>query len=237
MSKYADKRIAHPDKFYSNAEAVTKDAGLTAEEKQRVLDSMTLDAELLSEATEEGMTGGEQPTRVEDIRAAQQDVLASTQTRPATGFKSIIAALTGDMGTDEKIARYAFMMASNKAEVHLINVIEPDEGLVQSAAGTPMGAPHIGMEIDRQRVEEEHARRQSMNEAIRGEWGAGVSGEDVVVHGDRSAKVADFARDNQVELIVIGTGDRSWFEKLLGIAPMQEVAEAAPCPILVIPPS
>lgn len=237
MSKYADKRIAHPEKFYANAKAVTKDAGLTAEEKQRVLDSMALDAELLSEATEEGMTGGEQPTQVEDIRTAQQDVLASTQTRPVAGFKSIIAALTGDKKTDEKIARHAFMLAPNRAEVHLINVIEPEEGLVQTAAGTPMGAPHIGMEIDRQRMEEEHSIRQSMNEAIRGEWGSGVSGQDVVVHGDLSAKVTSFAHDNQVELIVIGTGNRSWFEKLLGIAPMQEVADAAPCPILVIPSS
>ena len=236
MSKYADDRIAHPAKFYANAEAVTNDAGLTPEEKQRVLDSMALDADLLSEATEEGMAGGEQPFSVEGIHAARQNVLTSAQSRPGEGFKSIVVALTGDMETDEKIARYAFMMAPNDAEVHIVNVIEPDEGLIQTAAGPHMGAPHIGMEIDQQRLEEEHAKRQSINEGIRREWGADVSGEDVIAHGEPSAQITGFAKDKQAELIVIGTGDRSWFEKFLGIAPMQDVAETAPCPILIIPP-
>lgn len=236
MNKYADERIANPEKYYRDAEAVTKDASLSLEEKQRVLDSMNLDAELLTEATEEGMTGGEQPPSVENIRIARQKLVTTPGADPVAAFKNIVAALTGNEKMNEKIAQYAFKVASSGGcNVHLVNVIEPEEGLIQTAAGPAMGAPHIGMQIDQKLLEEEHAKRQSANEYIRRWWGSDVSGENVVAHGDPSSIVTDFASDQQADLIVIGATDRSWFEKLLGIAPTQVVAENASCPILVVP--
>ncbi len=53
--------IKDPDKHFRAPRDVVADAGLTREEKRRILDSWAVDAQLLAVAEEENMAGGDRP--------------------------------------------------------------------------------------------------------------------------------------------------------------------------------
>ncbi|SDE66675.1 universal stress protein [Ruegeria marina] len=245
MSKYAEERIVHPQKYYRDAEAVAHDAKLTTDEKQRVLDSMALNAELMATATEEGMTGGERPPSLKEIKATREKLLASTSSSKKARFQTIVVALNGDTEMDEMVAQAGFDMAStvggkgqgSHVKVHVINVIEPTGGLIAGAAAPTMAIPHMALHVDQQRLDQERARRSEIASDIRHRLGKDQPGDDVVVHGEPSTEITRFASEREADLIVLGAVDRSWFEKLLGISPTQEVAENARCPILFVPTS
>ncbi|TNF59025.1 MAG: hypothetical protein EP307_11200, partial [Rhodobacteraceae bacterium] len=144
MSRYAMERIAHPQKHYCSAEDVARDDRLTADEKRRVLDSMALNAELMSEATEEGMTGGEQPPSLQEIRKAQAKIRAMPQSAAPLRFRTILVALSGDDDLDRKVARAGFDMASvSGGAVRIVNVIEPGAAMTSPVVTPTMAAPHV----------------------------------------------------------------------------------------------
>ena len=53
--------IKDPDKHFRTPRDVVADAGLTRDEKRRILDSWAVDAQLLAVAEEENMAGGDRP--------------------------------------------------------------------------------------------------------------------------------------------------------------------------------
>jgi hypothetical protein len=65
--------IADPTREYDSPMAVVKDGDLDAGEKLRILESWRKDAELLSTAQGENMTGGERP-QLQDVALAIQEL-------------------------------------------------------------------------------------------------------------------------------------------------------------------
>ena len=65
--------IADPTREYDQPMDVVKDSGLDAGEKLRILESWKKDAELLSTAQSENMTGGERP-QLQDVMLAIQEL-------------------------------------------------------------------------------------------------------------------------------------------------------------------
>lgn len=56
-----DDAIADPTRRYKSPMQVVEDPSLSLDEKRQILESWKIDAELLSTATNENMTGGEPP--------------------------------------------------------------------------------------------------------------------------------------------------------------------------------
>lgn len=71
-SKVCDA-ISDPTREYRKPIDVVRDTGLDADEKLRILESWKKDAELLSTAQDENMTGGERP-QLQDVMLALQEL-------------------------------------------------------------------------------------------------------------------------------------------------------------------
>ena len=71
-SKICDA-ISDPTREYRHPMDVVKDGSLDAGEKRRILESWKKDAELLSTAQDENMTGGERP-HLQDVMLALQEL-------------------------------------------------------------------------------------------------------------------------------------------------------------------
>lgn len=71
-SKVCDA-ISDPTREYAKPIDVVRDTGLDADEKLRILESWKKDAELLSTAQDENMTGGERP-QLQDVMLAIQEL-------------------------------------------------------------------------------------------------------------------------------------------------------------------
>ena len=74
-----ESAIADPTRVFADPMAVVNDSVLDVEEKRLILDSWLKDAELLSVAQEENMTGGEQ-AHIHQVKIA----LAALDTRYGT---------------------------------------------------------------------------------------------------------------------------------------------------------
>ena len=70
-----DEKMLNPAKCYKSPADVLIDDALTREEKSKVLSAWRLDAERLSESSNEGMSGGEN-ARLRDVALAQHSLEA-----------------------------------------------------------------------------------------------------------------------------------------------------------------
>ncbi|HSS06270.1 MAG TPA: hypothetical protein VLK83_03940 [Rhodanobacteraceae bacterium] len=64
-----ENAIADPTRLYASPMDVVHDAELATDEKRRILESWKKDAELLSTAQDENMSGGERP-QLQDVSLA-----------------------------------------------------------------------------------------------------------------------------------------------------------------------
>ena len=67
--RHVEKAISDPTQQYACPMDVVEDDSLEPEEKRRILESWKKDAELLSTAQDENMTGGERP-QLQDVSLA-----------------------------------------------------------------------------------------------------------------------------------------------------------------------
>lgn len=62
------------------------------------------------------------------------------------------------------------------------------------------------------------------------------SGSVRIEHGDPAETICQVAEEIDADLIVVGTGDRSWIERILIPSVSSAVATAAPCSVLIARP-
>ncbi|HEY7638340.1 MAG TPA: hypothetical protein VH814_01350 [Steroidobacteraceae bacterium] len=67
--QHVEGAIADPTRYYERPMDVVNDGELDLDEKRRILESWKKDAELLSTAQDENMTGGERP-QLQDVSVA-----------------------------------------------------------------------------------------------------------------------------------------------------------------------
>jgi nucleotide-binding universal stress UspA family protein len=77
--------------------------------------------------------------------------------------------------------------------------------------------------------------RQEQLLELRIERGSSVKTEIEVRSGQIEDVIVAYADENDADLIVVGSANRSWLETLFDISIARKVTKSAPCPVLVVP--
>ena len=77
-------------------------------------------------------------------------------------------------------------------------------------------------------VQQELEQRQQRLQA------AGVPGTILRVHGMPFQRIIDLARDQQIDLIIMGTPGRTGLQHVLLGSVAEKVVRLAPCPVLIV---
>lgn len=120
------------------------------------------------------------------------------------------------------------------AEVVVVHVGAPVSGTVPLGTGMVSGFGHYPV----MSVEELHARRHEAYAEARdlARQAAEITDGRVRTPSDTdpARAIVHMAEELETDLIVLGTGDRSWFSRLLLPSVSDEVTRNAPCSVLVV---
>lgn len=130
--------------------------------------------------------------------------------------------------------RFAEELLPDDASVIVVNVarstITP-YGTIGGLGATYAGSPTLSAEADLRA--QELADQQA--ERVVTEAGAAVhADEERVEHGDVGPTICQVAEDEGVDLVVLGTHDRSRWSRLWFGSVSDHVVHHAPCPVLVV---
>ncbi|WP_299046470.1 universal stress protein [uncultured Tateyamaria sp.] len=242
MTRYAQQRIANPVYFFDAPDQVLTDEKLTWDEKQKVLQSMVVDAEQLVDATAEGMESPEPTYKAEDLRRAlaqlgdTKDTAApaadAVQNR-SSQFKRIIVVTTARQDLNRVVLDHALDMADlSDGDVSLLNIVPSEADTVGSMAAMPMAGTVQGVRVDTSAILED---RKKLLADLRDTCGAGDAVEIEVRTGPIEGEIVAYAETCNADLIVVGSPNRSWLEGLFNPTLDRHVTRIAPCPVLVVP--
>ncbi|HZV11652.1 MAG TPA: universal stress protein [Candidatus Kapabacteria bacterium] len=131
--------------------------------------------------------------------------------------------------SSKQALHYAVEFArSFKAELHLLNVIEPVMYPAEMFG-------QVGM------VDVESVLEKSANEEMQA-WRTSLIPQDVpavveTLHGRPFAEILRYAEEHEIDLIIIGTHGRSGLDHFLLGSTAEKVVRKAPCPVLTVRPS
>ena len=112
-----------------------------------------------------------------------------------------------------------------EARLTLLHVIQP----------LPLGGVDMGVTLPYTYLQDLKAESTSSLQAcLERVTAAGLEGEIVVVHGVPFQEIPETAKQQQVDLIVMGTYGRTGFHYLLLGSVAEKVVRLAPCPVLVV---
>ena len=126
--------------------------------------------------------------------------------------------------------RYACALTENfVAELHLLHVLEVH------VSTTP---PQFGMGFAWPERFEETATsaKKRLAESIDSEWGRERKIEHAVVSGSPFLEIIQYAKENEIDLIVMGTHGHSGLKHLLIGSVAENVVRKSPCPVLTVRP-
>jgi nucleotide-binding universal stress UspA family protein len=83
---------------------------------------------------------------------------------------------------------------------------------------------------------EAEAKRQ-LKTLIPKEQGEGLERENVIIKGNPFLEIIRYAKDEDVDLIIIGTHGRTGFEHIIFSSTAARVIRKAPCPVLSVKPA
>jgi len=131
--------------------------------------------------------------------------------------------------SSKQAVHYAVEFArSFKAELHLLNVIEPVMYPAEMFG-------QVGM------VDVESVLEKSANEEMQA-WKTSLIPKDMPAisatqHGRPFAEIVRYATEHEIDLIIIGTHGRSGFDHFLLGSTAEKVIRKAPCPVLTVRPA
>jgi nucleotide-binding universal stress UspA family protein len=240
MTIYSKMRISNPSPYFETPDQVLCDEKLSSDDKEKVLRSMVLDADLSIEATAEGMAIGNLSYSSKDLQSAliqlekikEAETVESIDLQTAR-FQRIMVVTTVDQDLNREIADFAYDMAEvTGGKVFLLNVVPSQfEGAGLVAAGRIGATIPIVVADNAQMIED---RGQQLAE-LRVESGSNVETEIEVRGGDVEKVIVDYADDCDADVIVVGSPNRSWLETLFDPSIARRVTKTAPCPVLVVP--
>src|SRR5690606_28989712 len=138
-------------------------------------------------------------------------------------LKKIVAAV--DFSDTSLLAlETAYSLASETgATLYLLQVI--DEHLL-----APIGPLRLTM------AELREQREKQLEELIPENWDESMPIERVVIEGDPPSAVAEFALNNNADMIVAGTHGRKGVARVLMGSTAEKLLREAPCQVLVVKP-
>jgi universal stress protein A len=125
--------------------------------------------------------------------------------------------------------KYACELAAKfEAELHLLHTLEIH----------PITSPDFGMGLALPRYAEESrsAAEKAMTKLLEPQWAAGRKAVHAIVEGSPRAEIVRYARDKDIDLIVIATHGRSGLTHVLIGSVAESVVRTAPCPVLTVRP-
>ena len=144
----------------------------------------------------------------------------------AININTIIAAVDVDDDLAETILRTAAELTEIfGASLHVVDAVKPIESINHLYA---VGAVTQDLEANEKTEEENLRRLTSLVSKIT------PSAKSVVVHGNPGKAVADYAQENNADLLIIGSHQKGWWEKLASGAASPELVREAPCAVYVV---
>jgi len=132
--------------------------------------------------------------------------------------------------TSQEAARYAISFAREfKAKVFVLHVV--NEKIFTEGLNMPRVVSIE--ELEREMTEEARKRLKTL---VPAEEAEGLDWETVIRQGEPFIEIIRFAKDQDVDLIVIGTHGRSGFEHIIFGSTAEKVVRKAPCPVLSVRP-
>jgi universal stress protein A len=121
---------------------------------------------------------------------------------------------------------YAMALATRlQARLTLLHVIHEPMGVGDMPSALPYPALYL-QEIEAEVQRGIEARLQQVHDA-------GLQGDTVIVHGVPFQRIIDTARDQHIDLIIMGTHGRTGLHHVLVGSVAEKVVRLAPCPVLV----
>jgi len=132
--------------------------------------------------------------------------------------------------TSQEAASYAISFGREfKAKVFVLHVVNEKiftEGL---------NMPRV-VSIEELQKEMTAEARRRLKTLVPAEEAEGLDWETVIRQGEPFLEIIRFAREEDIDLIVIGTHGRSGFEHIIFGSTAEKVVRKAPCPVLSVRP-
>ncbi len=150
-------------------------------------------------------------------------------------FKTIIAAINMDDDLAPGVLKTAIMLAKrDQAKLWVVDVW-PDlnytmaTGIADPLGATAMLPSEANLEADRKARKE---REKELNDQISKEI---TGGQAIILVGEPAKEITDFARENDADLIVVGTHQKGAWKALFDGAPSRDIVREAPCAVFLVP--
>jgi nucleotide-binding universal stress UspA family protein len=128
----------------------------------------------------------------------------------------------------ERALRYACRLAERlDSELHMLHVLSE----VLPTGPDPLLMPVLPPEFY---AENEDRARRVLNGLIKPEWGSPPAVVTAVQWGGAVEAIVDYARDQEIDLIVIATHGRTGLSHVLLGSVAERIVREAPCPVLTI---
>jgi nucleotide-binding universal stress UspA family protein len=150
-------------------------------------------------------------------------------------LRTIVVGYDGTRSAERALARAASIAQAFGAKIVVADVAAPQP--VQAAPGAFGLVPYyeysadIGLRADAVRWREHRARIESLL------GGRGIDFEFAGVVGEPAAEITDVAEQRAADLIVVGTRQAGFLERLFGGSVSEGVARRAHCDVLVVHPA
>ena len=117
-------------------------------------------------------------------------------------------------------------------------MVQDEELVIQQALGSgdyAFGTPHAAMETDEIRARlEQRAEQHELADTAKAVGELDSAPTLFVRWGHAAEKICQFATDNAVDLIVMGSHGRTGFQRAFLGSISQAVANHAPCPVTIV---
>lgn len=128
-------------------------------------------------------------------------------------------------------ARHAFALADRfGAEVHVLHVVE------EIASTVPEAAAHMASFPDDYMAQARANAEKALAAWLPSDVAGGREVVRAVQEGAPLTRILDYARDHQIDLIVMGTLGRTGLAHFLIGSVAERVVRHAPCPVLTVRP-
>ena len=133
--------------------------------------------------------------------------------------------------TSEEAAKYAVSYGKEfGAKVYVLHIV--NERIISEGLNLPRLVSVA--DLEEEMTKEAKKRLQVL---IPKEEAEGLDMETVIVRGEPFLEIIRFAKEKDIDLIIIGTHGRSGFEHIIFGSTAEKVVRKAPCPVLSVRPS
>jgi len=152
----------------------------------------------------------------------------------ASAYQTIVVGYDGTRSAELALGRAALIAGRASSKLVVVDVVPPMpvDGIDGAYGLTPYSYPSI----ETQQHTEEAIWKQHREKAEAFLSSAGVDYEFAGVVGQPAGELVDVAAQRQAGLIVVGTREPGFFERMFGGSVSQGVAKHAHCDVLIVHP-